>query len=386
MRTQSPKTLLIVALILLLSACSTNSQIAADSNQSPDPDATSSQPDVSNNSPDPADAATPEDAEKTDDANDTDAPPEITPEHCAPFTKRARVGRLMSTEIDEASGLAASWNHEDLLWTHNDSGDTARLFLIRPGGSTVAEVHLTSVKKAIDWEDMAIAPCEVNSETACIYVADTGDNDKKRDKVVIYRFPEPLFSPDILDKHTPDSPPIQLNIDKADEIWLTYPEGPRDVETMLVHPQTAAIYLIEKNETPDAPVFRVENPAYGQSNSPQNPVSATQIASLHHEGLAGLVAMLTAGDISPDGREFTVRTYLQAFTYCMPADANTEETITQEAFETAFSTPPVRSSLPILQQAEALTYDRKGDTIWITSEGEFAPIHSVTRTAKANAE
>lgn len=374
MPTQSRKTILIALLTLLLAACSTNSQLAPDTNQPADSDETSQQPHDDTES-----------ADSTDTLETTEQPLES----CAPFKTRARVGRLMSTEIDEASGLAASWNHEGLFWTHNDSGDTARLFLIRPGGSTVAELHLSNVDKAIDWEDMAIAPCqpagEIDNAQACIYVADTGDNLKKREQVVIYRFPEPVLAPEVLDKHKPDSPPIELKIEKADEIWLTYPEGPRDVETLMVHPQTASIYLVEKNETPDAPVFRVPNPAFGQSTTSDSPVSATKIASLHHEGLSGLVAMLTAGDISPDGREFTVRTYLQAFTYCMPA-TDSQETLTPEAFETAFSSSPVRSSLPVLPQAEALTYDRNGNTIWITSEGEFAPIYSITRAEPANAE
>ncbi len=375
MHNQSPQTLLIVLLTLLLAACSTNSQTAPDSNQSPD------SADTSVHTPETTESPDTRDTDATDDVNGTDDATEQTPDPCPPFTKRTRTGRLMSTEIDEASGLAASWNHPDLLWTHNDSGDTARLFLIRPGGSTVAEILLTSVSKAIDWEDMAIAPCDANSETACIYVADVGDNLKKREKVVIYRFPEPVISPDVLDQHTPDAPAIELNIEKADEIWLTYPEGPRDVETLMVHPKTAAIYLVEKNETSDAPVFRVPTPAFGTSTTPETPASAAPIATLHHKGLSGLTAMLTAGDISPDGREFTVRTYLQAFTYCMPAETNDAD-----AFETAFAAPPVRSSLPILGQAETLTYDRTSNAIWITSEGEFSPIYSVTRVDAANAE
>ena len=40
---------------------------------------------------------------------------------------------IAADQITEASGLALSHRSPKLLWTHNDSGDRARLFLLRPG-------------------------------------------------------------------------------------------------------------------------------------------------------------------------------------------------------------------------------------------------------------
>src|SRR5690554_6261203 len=117
--------------------------------------------------------------------------PLVPAQICAAFTQSSQTGKLNPAQIDEASGLAASWLHEGLLWTHNDSGDGARVFLIRPDGAMVAEVHLSGVEEAVDWEDIAVAPCAPGSDKTCVFVADTGDNLRVREKVVIYRFAEP---------------------------------------------------------------------------------------------------------------------------------------------------------------------------------------------------
>ncbi len=330
------------------------------------------------------------------DTADTADTAENQPTACAPFAPYTRTGQFASDAIDESSGLAASWRYDDLLWTHNDSGDTARLFLIRTDGALVAEVHLADIP-AVDWEDMAIGPCSTKPQApACIYVGDIGDNLKRRENVVIYRFEEPTIPAEFLANFDAETPPLTLKVEAVDAIWFTYPEGPRDAETLMVHPQTAAIYIIEKNDTPDAPVFRVPNPEPGISSHSQEPARATQIATLHHAGLSGLVAMLTAGAIAPDGREFTVRTYLQAFTYCLPEHETAD---TPESFETIFSADPVPGRLPLTRQGEALTYARssppsndntqmnpKEHALWITSEGANAPIFRVQRNPAAIAE
>ena len=65
-----------------------------------------------------------------------------------------QIGQLQSPELEELSGLAASRQHADVLWAHNDSGDTARIFAIDLTGALRATVDV-DVAKAIDWEDIA---------------------------------------------------------------------------------------------------------------------------------------------------------------------------------------------------------------------------------------
>src|SRR5438477_556362 len=49
---------------------------------------------------------------------------------------------LPDERIDESSGLAASRKYPGCLWTHNDSGDSARLFLLDAQGKTLSEVDV----------------------------------------------------------------------------------------------------------------------------------------------------------------------------------------------------------------------------------------------------
>lgn len=301
---------------------------------------------------------------------------------CAPFTKSTQTGKLQPIEINEASGLAASWRYDGLLWTHNDSGDGARVFLIRPDGAPVAEVHLGGGAAAVDWEDIAVAPCTPGAGQSCVFVADTGDNLRARANVVIYRFAEPDLPPDLLSQPPGEEPPLRLRLEDVHATWFDYPGGPRDVETLLVHPHSGAIYVVEKNATSSAPVFRV--PAGDRVTSPEAPARAIPVATLELPGRSGLFAMITAGDIAPDGTEFTVRTYLESYTYCaaQPGEGADFDAHSEDNFEDVFRLSPTRATLPLLAQPEALGYARDGEAIWLTSEGVHAPILRIARPAE----
>ncbi|MBA2665142.1 MAG: hypothetical protein H0U74_22840 [Bradymonadaceae bacterium] len=274
---------------------------------------------------------------------------------CTGWQPAQKVGTLSIDAVDESSGLAASWLRADLIWTHNDSGDTARLFALRTDGEVLTELTLTGAG-SVDWEDMAIAACAPDDAAPCIYVADIGDNNARREHVSIYRFAEP-------DLGTPAV--ASLVIDQFEELRFTYAGGPRDAETLLVHPQTGAIYIVEKNATGQSQVFRVA-PRFGEAG-----VVAEPIATLHFDHLVAFGRMTTGGDVSPDGREFTLRTYTDLYTYCAPS---------AEAFEAAFqATPIVSAQRPLTIQGEALTYDRQDNALWLTSEQLPAPLLRVPR-------
>ena len=71
--------------------------------------------------------------------------------------------------INEASGLAASRRHPGVLYSHNDSGDQARIFALdSEDGRTLAEYQITHSDN-YDWEDLSVGVCPSNSGT-CIYI------------------------------------------------------------------------------------------------------------------------------------------------------------------------------------------------------------------------
>jgi hypothetical protein len=269
---------------------------------------------------------------------------------CPPFENGGeKMGELANEAIDESSGLAASRRHDERFWTHNDSGGEARVFLIDHAGESRGVLDVEGVE-ATDWEDIAVGPCESGGDRSCIYVADVGDNKRGRRSVSITRVPEPAL---------PDEESDGWSTDEATTVEFTYPGGPRNVETLLVQPETAEAYVIEKTPRAKATVYRVPR-AWGGDD----PVEAEVVGEIEvDQSLVG--GLITGGDVAPDGEAFTVRTYVKVFTFC---------TDDGEPFESAFEAEAVVSHPRFTFQSEALAYGPDGESIWFTSEGKGAAV------------
>jgi len=89
-----------------------------------------------------------------------------------------------SPEIDESSGLVRSRRYPGVFWTHNDSGDDARIFAITSRCELIAEFQVEGARNR-DWEDIA------TDDDGNLYLADIGNNWNKRRNLVVYRVPEP---------------------------------------------------------------------------------------------------------------------------------------------------------------------------------------------------
>ncbi|XP_062591880.1 uncharacterized protein LOC134253375 [Saccostrea cucullata] len=91
------------------------------------------------------------------------------------FGRGINLAKVTDIQINEASGLAASRLHPGVLYTHNDSGDRARIFAVdSEGGGTLAVYDIPSAAHH-DWEDMAVGVCPSGSGS-CIYIGDVGGN------------------------------------------------------------------------------------------------------------------------------------------------------------------------------------------------------------------
>ena len=116
------------------------------------------------------------------------APPRLSA-GCPSFATGVVTGQVASRAIIEASGMVASRKNPGVLWVHNDSGDSARVFALSYHGDLLASYNLTGAS-AVDWEDMALGPGP-DPGKEYLYLADIGDNRRKRSFVTIYRIPEP---------------------------------------------------------------------------------------------------------------------------------------------------------------------------------------------------
>ena len=144
-------------------------------------------------------------------------------------------------EVRESSGLALSRRDSGLFWTHNDAGNGAEIFAVNERGRLVQRVRIANAQ-AEDWEDIESSMCD---DGACLFVADIGDNNGKRDLVTIYRIPEPQTT------QTVSAPAVALR--------TRYPDGPQDAESLFA---TAAgdLYVVTKGQDGPITLYRYPSP------------------------------------------------------------------------------------------------------------------------------
>lgn len=272
-------------------------------------------------------------------ATDT-APLEDVPQNemdSLPFLDREVAGILDNKAIDEASGLVASVAFPGYLWTHNDSGDEARLFLLNASGKTIAQVNISGASNR-DWEDIAI---DYNPETqkSTLLVADIGDNKAQYDYVSLYFIEEPaqLITKDTL------LPVIKKMI-------LRYPDGRRDAETLMVDPLTHDIYIMSKRE-PQVALYSITYP-YPEKDT----LELTKVLTLPH-------TKIVAGDISPDGKEILIKDYDFIYYY----KRNLNESIAQ-----ALAKEPVQLSYTREPQGESICFSL--DQLYFFTLSEKSPL------------
>ena len=94
------------------------------------------------------------------------------------------VRNIKTKKLNEASGLLVSQKYPNIFWTHNDSGDKARLYAL--DRKTLKLVKKIKIKKAnnVDWED-------ITYHKGNIVIGDFGNNKNKRKDLTLYTIKEP---------------------------------------------------------------------------------------------------------------------------------------------------------------------------------------------------
>jgi hypothetical protein len=238
------------------------------------------------------------------------------------------VMRLQDPRIVESSGMALSRRHPGVLWTHNDSGDRARLFAVGADGRTRAVLTLAGVA-ARDWE--ALAAGRDDRGRPALFAGDIGDNNGVWPEVAVYRVAEPAALRDATAA--------------AVRYRLRYADGPRDAEALLVDPRGNRLYVATKSVTGGG-LYRA--PARLRSD---------RVNVL--ERVARVPPIVTDGSFAPDGRSFVLRDYQGAFVYAAPGRR-------VGAFE-----------LPIQYQGESIAVASDGRSVLAGSEGADSEIWRV---------
>lgn len=289
---------------------------------------------------------------------------------CAAWHARGSVGKLPSPLLTEISGVAVSRKNSTaqtrLLWLHNDSGDTPRLFAVAVGAAAprlVATYNLTGVT-ADDWEDIAIGPVPGRSGDF-LYIGDIGNNfdrSPRRTSIRIYRIPEPTVDLGKTDQ--------QIDVAGAERIDLAYPDGkPFDSEAFFVEPQSGEITLLTK-DVAGGPSYALRVPPVATPMGPLTPVVQCPGAPRALSFPGGKFPAITSASISPAGDAILVRAYTGAFLWSR---------LPGESVATALGRQPCALPVTAEAQGEAIGVGPDGTSYYTISEGAGAEINGFQR-------
>lgn len=251
--------------------------------------------------------------------------------------------QLTDPRLPEVSGLVEAG---DRMLVHNDGGDSLDVYVL---DRTCAVVTVRSAAvDPYDPEDMALAV------DGTVWVADTGDNTGTRTTVAL----------------------LAVHADGSRSVYrLAYPDGPRDVEALLLAPDGTP-YLVTKEVLGASAVYRpvtalVEDGTVGLAEvggvdlvltgTPGGPV-----------GRAGQL-MVTGGAISPDGRWIALRTYTDAYVW----------SLTGSDVAGALAAEPRRVALPEAPQGEAVSFAGDSSALVVAGEGLPSDVTVVPLPVKA---
>jgi hypothetical protein len=264
-------------------------------------------------------------------------------ELCESVVHRDDSPGVKSDLLTEISGIAASRQHDGLIWAHNDSGGQPLVHLLGPLGEDLGEWPLQGAE-AVDWEDMAIGPAPDGGHY--LYLADFGDNVSARSEIVVYRALEPS---DIA-----SSQPIPV-----DSFRFTYPGGARDAESLFVDPLDGDIYIVSKYlDLSPSEVYRAD--------AAIEPGTTTELELVAEIEPTGLLPIATAATISADGTVILLRTY---------SDVLLWERDPAQSVATAMTGSPCRAPAVGEPQGEAITFLPDGSGYVTISEGSNPPIN-----------
>ena len=268
---------------------------------------------------------------------------------CTRFGQPVNAGAISEGEIDELSGLAASKLHPGIIYAHNDSGDSSRLFAMTETGVARGQFKLMGNPAAHDWEDIAVGPCPAGS---CVFVGDIGDNNQVRDNLAVFRISEPEVTA------AADVGTVQVAYDR---FAFQYPGGAKhNAETLLVHPMTGVVYVLTKPPSGASEVYRFPMPLDASSTA-----TLVKVADLSVPAAGD--SLLTGGDIDPCGQALLLRLYNRLVVLKLPDG---------QPFEAIFTAAPQGVPVSAAEvQGEAVCWSLDGKSLFTASEGTSQTLH-----------
>jgi hypothetical protein len=265
------------------------------------------------------------------------------------LAQRQVTGRLSSPVLNEISGVAVSQRHQNILYVHNDSGDSSRFFAINPEGKLITTYYfkakLNGFAGVLDCEDIAVGPGPEKGQSY-IYLADIGDNLVWRSTLQVYRFKEPALLP-------------RADTLTADILNLTYPNGKHDAETILIDPLDKLIYIISKRED-SVGVYTCALNFKNKDN-----VVLQQKCKLHFDN-KGKKNWIVSGAIAADGTQVLLKSLQQVYYW--------KRLPNEPIYKTLQRTPKIQTAFVSHGQEEGIAFSPDGNSYYVTAEGAGSAI------------
>ena len=247
------------------------------------------------------------------------------------FTEGKTLGKV-SKRLEEASGLVASANNLGYYWSHNDSGNSAEVFLIDSNADIRLTCKFNKVKNR-DWEDVAIGAGPIEGVTY-VYVGDIGDNRAEFPVKYIYRFVEPIFTNQ-----------TDLLISDYDTLIIKLPDGVRDSEALTIDPISNDMILVSKRED-SVRVYKINY------KDQQDTLLANRVAVLPLHNI-------NAADISVNGSEVLMKDYDRIYYWKREKNESIAELLVKKPIRLPYQKGP---------QDEAIAWKRDGSGFFTLGE------------------
>jgi hypothetical protein len=256
---------------------------------------------------------------------------------------------VTDSRLQEISGLAAV--DTGYLAVNDSNPDPSQMRIYRLDNQCKVTSSTSYPSDARDPEDVAVAP------DGTVWVADIGDNDAERSTVALWKLAPNEKTPVI---HR-----------------LTYPDGARDAEAILINGDGTPIIVTKEIGKPG--IYVPSGPLVPRSNTgvPLKRVGQFDLPSSQTPNPLGLPGrtVVTGGATAPDGKRVALRTYADALEWDVP-DGDVVKALT--------TGKPRMTPLPNEPQGESITYARDGKTFVTVSEvtsGRSAPLLRYTPAA-----
>ncbi|MET8231485.1 hypothetical protein ABZS77_12535 [Micromonospora sp. NPDC005298] len=249
----------------------------------------------------------------------------------------ATVCQVRDDRLNEISGMVAT--DDGYVVVNDGADDEARRRIFHLDRRCAVTRTVSYPSRPRDTEDLAIGA------DGTIWVADTGDNDRTRETVALWRLAPGADEPVLL--------------------RMSYPDRPHDAEALLLD-ATGRPLIITKGGSGTAVLYAPTTALRPGATTPLASVGQVVLPSSSTSNPYSFLGrgVVTGAANSPDGRRVVLRTYADAFEYDVPAG----DVVAALTTGTARAVP-----LPDEPQGESITYSRDGRSLLTVSESADQP-------------